>query len=83
MKYMKTFFDDHGGVHNYRSGLSGNLYLKAEFKNWMKRQRKFNGDFYASGTITAYTNALKNSTAKLNLNLNLNVPQPTYFITLR
>jgi hypothetical protein len=33
----------------------------------MKKQTKSNGESYKAGTITAYTNALKNSTGKLNL----------------
>lgn len=41
--------------------------LKANFRKWMSRQKKSNGMPYKEGTINAYTNALKNSTPKLNL----------------
>ncbi|PFP27682.1 hypothetical protein COJ96_15680 [Bacillus sp. AFS073361] len=34
----------------------------------MRRQKKSNGELYKSNTITAYTNSLKNATAKLNIN---------------
>ncbi|MBS4025651.1 MAG: EVE domain-containing protein [Clostridia bacterium] len=42
-------------------------YLKTAFQNWMRNQKKSNGEPYKSGTIIAYTNALKNATSKLNL----------------
>lgn len=42
-------------------------YLKEEFQKWMSRQKKSNGELYKSGTINAYTNALKRSSVKLNL----------------
>lgn len=45
-----------------------NVYLKTAFQNWMSKQKKSNGELYKSGTITAYSNALKNSTIKLKLN---------------
>lgn len=67
MQHLKAFFDEHGGVNIYRSGLSGDVYLKTEFRNWMRRQKKSNGEAYTASTITAYINALKNSTAKLSL----------------
>ncbi len=44
-----------------------NAYLKTAFQNWMSNQKKSNGDPYKSGTITAYSNALKNATFKLKL----------------
>lgn len=44
-----------------------NAYLKTAFQNWMSKQKKSNGELYKSGTITAYSNALKNSTIKLKL----------------
>ncbi|MFJ7728440.1 AAA family ATPase [Neobacillus sp. NPDC097160] len=44
-----------------------NTYLKTAFQNWMRRQKKANGDPYSSNTITSYINALKNATAKLKL----------------
>lgn len=42
-------------------------YLKSAFQNWMSHQKKSNGEAYKKNTITAYINALKNSSAKLNL----------------
>ncbi|SDI53565.1 Mrr N-terminal domain-containing protein [Desulfosporosinus hippei DSM 8344] len=44
-----------------------NAYLKTAFQNWMSKQKKSNGDLYKSGTISSYSNALKNSTIKLKL----------------
>jgi hypothetical protein len=40
-------------------------YLKSVFQNWMRRQKKLNGEPYKSSTINAYSNALKNASAKL------------------
>ncbi|WP_407314238.1 AAA family ATPase [Desulfosporosinus sp. SB140] len=45
-----------------------NAYLKTAFQNWMSKQKKSNGELYKSGTISAYSNALKNATIKLKLN---------------
>lgn len=42
-------------------------YLKTAFQKWMAKQKKSNGTPYKEGTINAYTNALKNSSAKLKL----------------
>lgn len=42
-------------------------YLKTDFQNWMRRQKKSNGEPYKSNTISAYSNSLKNASAKLNL----------------
>ena len=53
-----------------------NTYLKTNFQEWMRRQKKSNGEPYSPNTITAYTNALKNSTAKLNIQ---SVPQTDIF----
>lgn len=45
----------------------GDSYLKTAFQNWMRNQKKSNGEPYKSGTIKAYSTALKNSTVKLGL----------------
>ncbi len=42
-------------------------YLKTAFQNWMRRQKKSTGELYKQGTINAYTTALKNATARLDL----------------
>jgi MoxR-like ATPase len=42
-------------------------YLRTAFQNWMRRQKKSNGEPYKQGTINAYTTALKNAAAKLDL----------------
>ncbi|WKA58294.1 AAA family ATPase [Planococcus shenhongbingii] len=42
-------------------------YLKKPFQAWMTKQKKSNGEPYKTGTINAYTNALRNSSAKLQL----------------
>lgn len=53
-------------------------YLKTDFQNWMRRQKKSNGEPYKSNTITAYTNALKNATSKLNIE---NIPTDLFNLT--
>ncbi|MEH7333955.1 AAA family ATPase [Neobacillus drentensis] len=42
-------------------------YLKTAFQNWMRKQKKANGEPYSSNTITSYINALKNASSKLEL----------------
>lgn len=42
-------------------------YLKKDFQVWMSLQKKSNGILYKDSTVNAYTNALKNSTAKLKI----------------
>jgi len=70
MKHFKAFLDErHPTLAKEWSGKTArNTYLKAAFQNWMRRQKKSNGELYKSNTITAYTNSLKNATAKLNIN---------------
>lgn len=51
-------------------------YLRTAFQNWMRQQKKTNGELYKQGTINAYTTALKNSTARLDLE---NVPETDLF----
>jgi hypothetical protein len=78
MKYLQSFFaDKHKNIpRDWRGKATSNTYLKTAFQNWMLRQKKSNDEPYKSNTITAYTNALKNATAKLNLQ---NVPQTDLF----
>ncbi|MGE4352572.1 MAG: hypothetical protein AB7D36_00615 [Oscillospiraceae bacterium] len=73
MKYLKSFLDErHPGLASEWSGKAmGDTYLKNAFQNWMSKQRKSNGELYKSGTIRAYTNALKKSTSKLSLGENV------------
>jgi hypothetical protein len=70
MKYLKSFLDEkHPTIPNDWNGKTGsNAYLKTTFQNWMRRQKKSNGEPYKSNTITAYTNSLKNATSKLHIN---------------
>lgn len=42
-------------------------YLKKPFQAWMAKQKKSNGEPYKATTINVYTNALRNSSAKLQL----------------
>ncbi len=42
-------------------------YLRTAFRNWMSSQKKTSGEPYKKTTIDAYTTALKNNAAKLNL----------------
>lgn len=69
MGYFKDFLDEkHPSLaHEWSGKTVSNIYLKTAFENWMRNQKKSNGEPYKSNTITAYSNALKNSTAKLNL----------------
>lgn len=69
MKHLKSFLDEkHPALAKEWSGKAmSDTYLKTAFQNWMQNQKKSNGEPYKSATITAYTNALKNATAKLNL----------------
>jgi MoxR-like ATPase len=68
MKHLKGFLDEQYPHFSGKRVLPHKSYLKDQFQEWMQRQRKSTGDFYKVGTITAYTNALKNSTSKLDLN---------------
>jgi len=78
MKHLKCFLDEkHPTLAKEWTGKTINdIYLKTAFQNWMRKQKKSNGEPYKSGTITAYTNALKNATTKLNLG---NVTQTDLF----
>lgn len=69
MKHLKSFLDEkHPNLAKEWSGKAvSDTYLKTAFQNWMRNQKKSNGEPYKPGTITAYTNALKNATTKLNL----------------
>lgn len=49
-----------------------------EFKLWMKKQKKANGEDYSPNTIDAYASQLKNATAKLNLGSAVNTDLFTY-----
>jgi len=44
-----------------------NTYLKDKFQDWMRRQKKSNGEPYKLNTINTYTHTLKSSTSKLNI----------------
>lgn len=69
MKLFKDFLDrKHPSLAQKWSGKTvSDTYLKTAFENWMRNQKKSNEEPYKANTITAYSNALKNSTAKLNL----------------
>ncbi|MGO1058536.1 AAA family ATPase [Planococcus sp. FY231025] len=42
-------------------------YLKSTFQEWMLRQKKSNGGAYKESTIATYSNALRSSSAKLQI----------------
>ena len=69
MKQLKTFLDEkHPELATEWSGKSvSDTYLKTAFQNWMRKQKKSNSEPYKTGTINAYSTALKNSTVKLRL----------------
>ena len=68
MSYLKTFIDE-----NYKDipknwrGKPTDSYLKTAFQNWLKNIKNSKGLPYKHSTISTYTGALKNSTAKLKL----------------
>lgn len=69
MKHLKDFLDKHYPNLTNNSGQvsAESTYLRKEFQAWMHKQKKSNGAKYSPNTITAYTNAIKNATVKLNL----------------
>ena len=69
MKHLKNFLDEkYPTLADEWSGkLMKETYLKTAFQSWMRKQKKSNGESYKSGTISAYSNSLKNATGKLNL----------------
>ena len=69
MKLLKDFLDqNHPQLAKDWSRKTVSIAnLRADFKAWMERQKKDDGENYSKNTINAYTNALKNSTAKLDL----------------
>lgn len=69
MEIFKGFLDqEHPGLaKDWSSKTVSIANLRADFKVWMERQKKTDGENYSKNTINAYMNALKNSTAKLDL----------------
>ncbi|MBP1743825.1 MAG: GTPase subunit of restriction endonuclease [Firmicutes bacterium] len=69
MKHLRNFLDVKYPTlaKDWGNKAISNAYLKTDFKNWMKIQKKSNGEPYSNSTITIYTNALKSATSKLNL----------------
>jgi hypothetical protein len=69
LRYLKEFLDDRHPTlaKDWSVKAVGNVNLKSDFQAWMKKHKKPNGESYSPNTINAYTTALKNSTAKLNL----------------
>ena len=71
MYLFKDFLDEKYPGQAEKWSKISRKYFKTAFQSWMKKQKKSNGENYSSNTINAYTNALKNSTAKLNLDNNI------------
>jgi KaiC/GvpD/RAD55 family RecA-like ATPase len=69
LKQLKAFLDlKHPNLPAEWSGKSvSDVNLRSDFQAWMKKQKKTNGESYSPNTINAYTTALKNATAKLDL----------------
>ena len=69
MRLLKEFLDKyHPTLAKDWSGKTvSTVYLRSDFKAWMQKQKKSNGESYSHNTINAYVTALKNATAKLNL----------------
>ena len=71
MRKFKAFLNErHPTIASDWSGKTvSDTSLRTEFQAWMKKQKKSSGESYSANTITAYMNALKNATAKLNLGI--------------
>lgn len=69
LRHLRQFLDiKHPTLASDWSGkVISDVYLKADFQVWMKKQKKANGESYSPNTINAYTTALKNATARLGL----------------
>lgn len=69
LRKLKAFLDaKHPSLPTEWSGKAiSDVNLKSNFQDWMKKQKKENGESYSPNTINAYTTALKNATAKLGL----------------
>lgn len=69
LRLLKDFLDENKPelAHRWSGKAVSEVYLKPAFQSWMNKQKKSNGEPYSPNTITAYTTALKNSTAKLTL----------------
>jgi len=69
LRQLKTFLDTkHPAIPAEWSGKSISVAnLKSEFQQWMRKQKKSNGESYSRNTISSYTSALKNATLKLEL----------------
>ncbi len=69
LRHLKQFLDiKHPTLASDWSGkVISDVYLKADFQVWMRKQKKANGESYSPNTINAYTTALKNATARLGL----------------
>ena len=69
LRQLKIFLDTkHPSISAEWSGKSISVAnLKSEFQNWMRKQKKSNGESYSRNTIGSYTSALKNATLKLEL----------------
>ena len=63
MKHLKKFLDEkHPLLAQEWSGKAvNNTNLKSDFRKWMHKQKKSNGEPYSANTITTYTNTLKNT----------------------
>ena len=69
MKHLKRFLDEKYPLlaQEWSGKAINNTYLKSDFRKWMRKQKKSNGEPYSSNTITTYANMLKNTTQKLDL----------------
>jgi hypothetical protein len=74
LHHLKAFLDaKHPTLPTDWSGKAVSVVnLKVDFQTWMKKQKKSNGESYSPNTINAYTSALKNATAKLELGDSIN-----------
>lgn len=69
LRLLKSFLDEKKPMlaKDWSGKAVSDINMKTAFQSWMHSQKKSNGEPYSTNTITAYTSALKNATAKLNL----------------
>ena len=82
LRLFKSFLDENKPTlaKDWSGKAVSDMYLKSAFQAWMRSKKKDNGEPYSASTINAYTSALKNSTAKLDLGDEVN-SDLFYYIT--
>lgn len=71
MRLLKEFLDLHYPTlaQDWSGKTVSSVNLRLEFRTWMQKQKKPNGENYRPNTVNTYVNSLRNSTIKLNLGI--------------